>query len=205
MKVLVASLAVNLLLAGWAWYDHVQRVVLAERVGKLTAVADSTTREALGRVADAEQRAVLAEAAITVAEQEAARAERQVRVLIAEQEVAADSVVAAARPEDTAAVRARLQDLQALHEQEREEWVAVARSKDIVILELRALDSARVDAIRGLEASLAAKDAVIAAMPQPPGWWERNDQWVSAAAALVVGWKARGSQDEQRATPAQVR
>lgn len=205
MSVTEKALAVCLLLLTClgvkACRDRDVRLRLEGEVADLRADADSISTDAVARVADAEQRALLAEAVIEVEAEKRARAERQVRVLIREQEAAGDSVVVAALTGDTAAVRGRVENLQALHEREREEWGAVVRSQDLVIWELRALDSARVDAIRGLEAALAAKEAVIAAMPQPPGWLSRNAWWISAGAGLYVGWNARGSVVRDDAAP----
>lgn len=189
------GLVVVAALIGWLYLHQRDERLRAEgRLELELARADSTARAAADLVRESEARD--SAAALVVRQAEAARAAAEARAaeLTARAPAAADRVVAAAAPTDSAAVRARLDELVALYEQRDTERLRQIRADSMIIAELRALDVTRVAAIASLESALAAAQAATeTALDSRPGWLERNLPRVGIVAGAVGGWLLRGA------------
>lgn len=176
--------------AGWGYVHQRDNALRAEgRLELVQATADSTARAA----AVAKQATVQRDSARAAVERREAAvraaAERRAATIAAEIGPRAERVVGAAAPADSAAVRARLAELQATYEARDRERLAVIASQDTVIAELRALDVTRLAAIASLESALAAAQEVgRTALETRPGWFQRTLPKVAVGAAFVAGW-----------------
>lgn len=184
------GLILLVLLAGWGFMHQRDNRLRAEgRLELELARADSTARAAAELVAASERRDSAAAAAIARAEEGRAAAERRASNITRKITPAADSVVLAAAPSDSTAVRARLDELVALYEERDRARLEQLAAADQIIAELRALDVTRLAAIRSLETALsAAQAATETALEARPGWLERNGPRVLIPLAFVAGW-----------------
>lgn len=181
--------------AGWGYVHQRDARLRAEgRLELLQIRADSTARVAAGAVREA----ALADTARAAAERRAdtlrAAGERRAARAAAQLPAARDRVVAAAAPADTAAVRARLDELAAVYAEREAGLLDRVRADSITIAALRATHVADLAAIASLEAALAAsQDAARAAAAARPGFLERVLPKAVVPLALVLGWVARGA------------
>jgi hypothetical protein len=191
---LVIGAVIIAVIFGGLWlHDRDERVRAEGRLELVRVELDSARAQSDRRVEASDRRAAEAEA-VTRRERIAREAaERRIADAVVRQPAAADSIVVIAATGDTAAVRARVEQLQALHEEERAGWTAVVRSQDLVIAELRALDLTRVSAIDALERrALAAEVVADAALATRPGWFERTGWKIAVPLAFAAGWWANG-------------
>jgi hypothetical protein len=186
------ALVVVALLAGWGFMHQRDNRLRAEgRLELEIARADSTAEAAADRVRESEARDSAAAATVRQAEAARAVAERRAAELAARAPAAADSVVAASAPADSAKVRARLDQLVALYEARDRERLAQLAAADVVIGERDAVIVTKDGAIRSLQAALADAQAVTeTALEAQPGWFERNGPKILVPLAFAVGWVA---------------
>lgn len=191
------ALIVALGLTGWGYVHQRDGRLRAEgRLEVAQAVADSTAQAAAAdKAATVKQDSARAAADRREAAARQA-AERRAAIIAAEIPTRADSVVTAAAPADSGAVRARLVELQSTYEARDRERLAVITSQDTVIAQLRALDVTRLAAIGSLEAALAAsQEAGRTALESRPGFLQKNVPKLAVVGAAVLGWVLRGLVD----------
>lgn len=176
--------------AGWGYVHQRDDRLRAEgRLEIMQQRADSTAR-----AAKADKAASVARdsaAARRIRQEAAARADAERRATKATARIPAkaDSVVAAAAPADSAAVRAELAGLQAVYEERDRARLDRIASDSVVIGELRAVDVTRLAAIASLEAALAASQAEAdTALEARPGFVERALPKVAIPVAFIAGW-----------------
>lgn len=191
-SVALTAIAVALLFGGLWLRDRDARLRTEGRLELLQVELDSARVQSDRQVAAADDAA--RQAGRVMAQERIAReaAQRDAAAARARQSPDADSIVLIAATGDTAAVRARVDTLLADFEAERSGLLAVIRSDSLVIIELRALAGARLDAMTALEGRALAAEAVAgAALGSRPGWWERTGWKLAVPLALAAGWELR--------------
>lgn len=187
----LAAIAAMALLGFGACHQYKERLRAEGAYEILKARADSMAEVSAAAVKASEARDS-ARAAVDRREAAArAEADRRVRAAAARLPAASDRVVAAAAPSDTAAVRARLAELEAVYEERDAARLARIASDSVVIAELRALDVTRLAAIRSLEGALAASQAAAGvSLETRPGWLERTGKKVLVGLAIAGAFLA---------------
>lgn len=180
--------------SGWGYVHQRDERLRAEgRYEVLKVRADSTAKAAAESVAETQRRDSAAAVVLRVETEARAAAERRAARAAERIAPAADSVVAAAAPADSAAVRARVAELQAFYDERDAARLDRIRSDSTIIAELRDLDVTRLAAIASLRTALAAsQDAQHAGVATRPGWFERALPKIAIPAAAVGGWLLRG-------------
>ncbi len=189
-----------IVISGAASWGYVQ-----ERDGRLRA--EGRLEPAIARADSSAQIAREATAAAARADSALARTERRADSLDAEGRrraaaagaripPARDSVRAAAARADSAAVRVRLDELEALHADREAGLLQRIAADSITIAGLRASKVTDGAAIAALEKALADEQAArMMALQARPGWLERNVLKVATVAAFVLGWFAHDTLD----------
>lgn len=167
------------------------------------ASADSAAARARAERAASDARAAQAEARIAQETRAAAEARQRAEDAILRAPAKADTIVLVSMTADTAAVRRRVNELLAVHAEERRGWQDVIRSDSVTIFELRAVGASRLAALDSAAAldvqRVAEVDALVkraeaaeavttAALKTRPGWFERTGWKIAVPLAAVGGW-----------------